>query len=58
MGRFTTETCHMCGEIEFRDNMLEYNDHYFCGINCKLAKEREDDKNLTYRNNVVRLNTR
>jgi len=26
--------------------MLEYNDHMFCGIICKLKQERKDDENL------------
>ena len=50
MSRFTTKTCHTCGEIEFEDKMLEYNDHFFCGIRCKLTQERKEDAKLTSSN--------
>jgi len=44
--RFKVKPCHVCGDIEFEDNMLEYNDHFFCGINCKITQERKDDEKL------------
>ena len=46
MSRFDVHTCHNCGEIEFEDKMLEYNDHYFCGINCKVKQKEKDDAKL------------
>lgn len=55
MGRFTICRCHTCGTNEFEDNMLEYNDHFFCGIRCKLIQERKDDENLATRPTVVHL---
>ena len=58
MSRFTIRECYQCGEHEFEDKMLNYNDHYYCSLNCRLKKEREDDKNLAYRSNVVRFNER
>ena len=44
--RFEIHTCWICGDIEFEDKMLEYNNHMFCGIICKLKQERKDDENL------------
>ena len=44
--RFKMQTCHTCGDIEFEDKMLEYNDHWFCGILCKLKQKEKDDENL------------
>jgi len=44
--RFIIQTCWACRKKEFEENMLEYNDHWFCGITCKLKQERKDDENL------------
>ena len=46
MSRFDIKTCKVCGEIEFEDKMLEYNDKHFCGIRCKIIQERIDDEKL------------
>ena len=46
MSRFTTKTCHTCGEIEFEDKMIEFNDHHFCGILCKITQERKENESL------------
>ena len=43
---FRVNPCWICGDIEFKDKMLEYNDHMFCGIICKLKQERKDNENL------------
>lgn len=54
----SVKTCHACGTIEHEDLMLEYNDHFFCGINCKLKQERKDDETLNDRSSgrhVVRF---
>jgi formylmethanofuran dehydrogenase subunit E len=45
--RFNVKTCHVCGEIEFEDKMLEYNDRWFCGLIHKLQQERKDNESLT-----------
>ena len=34
------------GAKEFEDNMLEYNDHFFCGIVHKLQQERKENESL------------
>lgn len=44
--RFTIHTCSICGKKEFEDNMLEYNDHYFCGLPHQLIQKGIDDENL------------
>ena len=46
MAKFDVQTCRVCGDIEFEDKMLEYNDHFFCGIRCKKHQERIDDAKL------------
>lgn len=56
--RFEIHTCFTCGRKEFEDNMLEFNDHMFCGLRCKLTQERKDDEKLTTRSNVARLQPR
>ena len=48
--RFNVQTCHICREIEFEDKMLEFNDHWFCGITHKLLQERKDDESLNRTN--------
>ena len=58
MSRFKTKTCYTCGEIELEDNMLEYNDLWFCCIQCKSKQERKENASLdTYlgRSNVVKF---
>lgn len=44
--RFEIHTCYWCGKREFEDNMLEYNDHHFCSLVCKLKQERKEDEEL------------
>ena len=44
--RFNIQRCYICGKKEFEDNMLEYNDHFFCGLPHKLQQERKDNENL------------
>lgn len=44
--RFNIQRCRICGVNEFEDNMLEYNDKWFCGITCKLKQERKEDESL------------
>ena len=46
MSRFDIHRCFTCGKNEFEDVMLEYNDHMFCGIRCKLTQERKEDAKL------------
>ena len=53
MGRFDIQRCYNCGKNEFEDNMLEYNDHFYCGIRCKIIKERESNETLDDLDNVV-----
>ena len=58
MGKMTVRRCKTCGELEFEDKMLDYNDHWFCSIFCKLKKEKQDDENLSRRSTVVPLKPR
>ena len=48
--RFHVQTCHICGEIEFEDIMLDYNDHWFCGEAHKQQQKDKDDENLNRTN--------
>lgn len=43
----TIHRCYSCGKNEYERNMLEYNDHHFCGIRCKKAQERIEDERLS-----------
>lgn len=38
--------CHWCQKLEHQKRMLNYNDHYFCSIQCKLKQEECDDDTL------------
>jgi hypothetical protein len=38
--------CHTCGKMQPHRRCIEYNDHWFCGITCKLTQERKDNENL------------
>lgn len=39
--------CFICGKEQSERRSIEYNDHWFCGLTCKLKQERKDDENLT-----------
>lgn len=54
MSKFDVQRCHTCGEIEFEDRMLEYNDKFYCGLPHKLKQEREKNENLNSTNVDVR----
>lgn len=49
--RFKIHRCHICNEPEFEEKMIEYNDHFFCGIYCRTIQGRKDDANL----NVINI---
>ena len=38
--------CALCGKIEHQKKMLNYNDRFFCSIQCKVKQERYDDDSL------------
>jgi hypothetical protein len=57
MSRFTIHRCHICGKNEFADNMIEYNDHWFCGLPHKLIQERKENADLN-RLNIDRVQLR
>jgi ribosomal protein S27AE len=44
--RFDVQTCHICGEIEFEDKMIEHNDKWVCGITCHLKLKGKEDERL------------
>lgn len=44
MSRFDIHRCKSCGKNEFEDNMLEYKNHFYCGIRCKLTQERKENE--------------
>lgn len=46
MGRFDIHRCRVCGTNEFEDRMICYNDHFFCGIRCRVAHERTENESL------------
>lgn len=38
--------CARCGKLEVEAQMIEYNDKWFCGILCKVAETREEERRL------------
>jgi hypothetical protein len=46
MSKFDIHRCYTCGNNEFEDKMLEYNDHMYCSLVCKLKQERKDDEKI------------
>ena len=39
--------CYTCGTLQPEPRCIEYNDHWFCGLQCKLKQEKKDDEALT-----------
>lgn len=50
MGKFDIHRCFTCGRNEFEDVMIEYNDHMFCSLPCKLTQERTENESLNNTN--------
>ncbi len=38
--------CFWCGKMQPEARTLQYNDHHFCGIICKIKQEETDDDTL------------
>jgi len=38
--------CHWCGKLHPERRMLNYNDHFYCCLQCKLKQEETDDDSL------------
>ena len=38
--------CFWCGKMAPHARMLNFNDHHFCGITCKMKQEESDDDAL------------
>lgn len=50
--------CAWCGKIQPEKRCLEYNDKFFCCIQCKIKQEELEDDSLYTRvtGNVLRFN--
>lgn len=38
--------CADCGDLEHEDLGLEYNDQFFCSLNCKLRQQQKEERAL------------
>lgn len=57
MGATDIHSCRTCSKVQAEAVMLEYNDQWFCSLNCRLKQERKDDDALRNpRPRVVRYN--
>lgn len=38
--------CHQCGKLQPEARCLDYNDHWYCGLNCKRKRKEKENEDL------------